>query len=182
MKKYLLSMIIVLGGIYAKAQGDIVITGSKPLSKKLTPQQVIDSIGKRFPDAKSIKYYSSKEDVANKGWNVTEEDNLHSNADVEYYTVSFKQEGMNFYGLYNQDGELLQTKIEHSVDDLPDTIKSSLKELGQKYPGYKVISKTYYLKENEASKKEYYEVVAQKGDTKKRLYYSTDGTLTKVKD
>ena len=183
MKKYLLITVVILlsCSFLAQAQDDVVITGSKKMSKKMTPQQVMDSLHKRFPDAESIKYFKGSADAAQKGWAITEEDNLASGDQLDYYTISFKQKGLNYYGLYDKDGHLLQSRVEESVSSLPEPIQNSLKQLSDSHPGYKVVSKTYYKNQNYSKNKEYYEVIAEKGKETKRLYYAPDGTLIKIK-
>jgi hypothetical protein len=181
MKKYLFSAILFMISIsfFANAQDEIVIKGSKKLTKEYTPQQVIDSLNKRFPDAKSVEVFQTKADAVNKGWTVTEEDNLSGDAD--YYTISFKNEGMKYYGLYDKEGNLLQSKVEEKVDQLPQAVVNSIRAISDKYPGYKVVSKTYYKNQNLTKSKEYYEVIAKKGNETKRLYYAPDGLLIKSK-
>ena len=182
MKQFLLAAVIVLAATAVHAQDDLVIKGTKKVTKKLTPQQVQDSLEKRFPDAKSVEYFknTSAQAVAN-GWTVTEEDNLPSDADIEYYTISFKRSNIKYYGLYNRNGELLQCKVQEEVEQLPEAIVTSLKNVGKDHPGYKVVSKTYYKNQNYNKSKEYYEIVAEKGKERKTLIYAPDGTLVKVK-
>jgi hypothetical protein len=182
MKKHLVLIITLVLPFMINAQDDeLVITGTKKINKKLTPQQVIDSLNKHFPNAKSVQYYQAPAEVTNKGWNITEEDNLDPDAEVDYYTISFKQEGLKYYGLYNKDGTLLKSKVEQSVDQLPEPIRASLKNLSAQYPGYKVTSKTYFKNQNYSKSKEYYEVVASNGKEVKRLVYAPDGTILKDK-
>jgi len=56
MKKLLVALLIVSGSLYASAQ-DLTIKGTKAITKELTPQQVVDSLHKHFPNAKAVKYY-----------------------------------------------------------------------------------------------------------------------------
>src|SRR5688572_4180393 len=135
MKRYLIALVIFALPFLSYAQ-DLVITGSKPVSKKYTPQEVIDSIQKRFPDANSVKYYKTDSATLKKGWAVTQQDALGSGYDVEYYTVSFKQEGLQYYGLYDQNGTLVEYKIQQKMDDLPEKVVTSLKALSKDHPGY----------------------------------------------
>jgi hypothetical protein len=182
MKKYLLLLAGVLGYAHSFSQDDaLVIQGTKKISKKLTPQQVVDSLNKKFPDAKSVDYYKVSADAVKNGWTVTEQDNLASGAEVDYYTISFKREDMKYYALFDQEGKLVMSKLEEKVAELPEPIKQSIASLQQQYPGYTVISKTYYKNLNHSKEKEYYEVIAQKEKTKKHLFYNMDGTLAKVK-
>jgi len=180
MKKYLIAQLIVLLPFLLFAQ-DLVIQGTKKVSKQYTPQQVVDSLNKRFPDAKSVQYYKGSAEAAERGWTVATEDNLDSHSDVDYYTISFKQEGLQYYGLYDQSGTLLECKIQQKVDQLPEPVVTSLKAIAKDYPGYKVVSKNYYKKQNYSKSKEYYEVTAKNGKEEKRFYYTADGELTKVK-
>lgn len=177
----LLTITMLLVGL-AHAQNDIVITGTKKVNKKSTPQQVVDSVNKRFPDATAVQYFQAPASGVTKGgWTVTEEDNLPEGESVDYYTVSFKRGSMQYYGLYAQDGTLIQSKTEEKLDKLPEPIRNSLKNLSESHPGYKVTSKNYFKKTNYSKSKEYYEVTATNGKETKKLYYSADGTILKVK-
>jgi len=182
MKKYLITPSVLLTALVLHAQQDLTITGTKQLTKEMTPQQVVDSLTKKFPNAKSVQYYQTPASGVDKGWNVTTEDNLPGGSDVDYYTVSFKSENLTYYALYSADGTLLKSKIEQTSTNLPEAIKTSLMNLSQQYPGYKMVSKTYYKDVNYSKSKEYYEIVAEKGDAKKTIYYAPDGTIVKMKD
>jgi hypothetical protein len=181
MKRFLLAQLIILLSLYSSAQEDLVIKGTKKVDKKYTPQQVIDSINKRFPDAKAVAYYETTPATIERGWTVTTEDNLNASADVDYYTVSFKQEGLQYYGLYDRNGQLLECKIQQKLDELPEPVVASLKAIAKDYPGYKVVEKNYFKQQNYSKHKEYYEVTAKNGDKVKKLYYKEDGTLIKMK-
>lgn len=180
MKKVLLAPLIVLFFLSSSAQ-DLVIKGSKKVDKKYTPQQVIDSINKQFPNAKAVTYYETTPQNIERGWSVTTEDNLEAGSDVDYYTVSFKQEGLQYYGLYDRNGQLLESKIQQKLQELPAPVVASLKAISKDYPGYKVVDKNYYKQLNYSKSKEYYEITAKKGDQVKKLYYKEDGTLIKMK-
>jgi len=184
MKKHLFLSVLFGVSFAVRAQGPqdaLIIKGTKKITEKLTPQQVIDSLHEHFPDAKAVKYYKAPAEVANKGWAISTEDNLDAGDDIDYYTLSFTSDNIQYYGLYNKEGELLSSRIVETMTHLPEPITSSLKTLGQLYPGYKVVAKTYYKRKNYSKNEEYYEVVAKKGNKKKTLYYLPDGTLTKVK-
>ncbi|MHA4844930.1 hypothetical protein ACX0G7_12235 [Flavitalea antarctica] len=181
MKKCILIMVALLPALMLFSQNDIVITGSKKITKELTPKQVIDSLNKKFPDAKSVEYFQAPASGVQNGWTITEEDNTTSSDEVDYYTISFKRDGLKYYGLYKKDGTLLQSKVEESVKTLPEPIQASIKTVSQDHPGYTIKKQTFYRNQNYAKTKEYYEIVAEKGKTVKRLYYQADGTLVKVK-
>ena len=184
MKKLLILTAMLLVSVIAlnaQSGSDKTITGVSKIKKEQTPQAVIDTLNKRFPDAKSIEYYKIPKDAAEKGWQITEQDNLEGD-EVDYYTISFKREDMKYYGLYNKDGKLLKSKVEAKVGTLPDPIVTSLKSLSAQYPGYKVTSKTYYKNQNYSKSEEYFEVIASNGKAKKTLIYDANGALVKVKD
>jgi hypothetical protein len=174
----LLFLIAISASLYA--QEDVVIQGTKKISKDATPHQVLDSLHKKFPDAQAVEYYEVPKGGVDRGWAVTKDDDFNSSG-AEYYTISFKKGNFHYYGLYKADGTLVESKTEESSAHLPDAIKNSLKTISNAYPGYTVISKTYYKQTDLEKSKEYYEIVAQKGDAKKTLYYSPDGKLIKVK-
>ena len=181
MKKYLIALTVVLASYVLNAQEDRVIKGTKPISKELTPQQVVDSLNKKFPNAQAVQYYQVPPGGADNGWAVTDEDKMMG-GDAEYYTISFKNEKMKYYALFERDGTLVESKMEETSTELPEAVKTSLMALSKQYPGYKLVSKTYYKTQNVKKSKEYYEVVAMKGSAKKTIYYSPDGTIVKVKD
>jgi hypothetical protein len=182
MKKYLLFVAIALLSMYARSQDDeLVIRGTKKISRDLTPQQVVDSLNKRFPNAKAIEYYKVPADAAARGWAISKENDLDANETIDYYTISFKRDDLKYYGLFNANGKLIRSKMEESVDKLPDPVKFSVQSLSTQHPGWKVISKKYFRNHSESSQKEYYEVIAQKGDEKRSLYYQEDGTLIDFK-
>jgi hypothetical protein len=164
-----------------RAQDEFVLKGTKQISKDLTPHQVIDSLHKNFPDAQAARYYKTAPDGINNGWAVTKDDNLHVRTDIDYYTISFKRDNMQYYGLYQGDGTLLESKIQEDSAHLPDAVKNALQKISEKYPGYKVVSKTYYKKTDFWESKEYFEIVTQKGKAKKTFYYTPSGELVKVK-
>lgn len=182
MKKYLFLLTAFALFSSASAQDDeIVIHGTSKINKNLAPKVVVDSLNKTFPNAKAVQYYKTPKDAAKNGWTVTEDNELGADDDIEYYTISFTRDNLKYYGLYKANGELVSSRMRQDVNKLPDPIRSSLKALDAQYPGYKVLSKTYYKNTNHSQKKEYYEVIAEKGKDKKRLFYRADGTLIKVK-
>jgi len=182
MKKSLFLLLAIAWCSQLFAQDDdIVIRGTTKVSKNLAPKVVIDSLNKKFPNAKAVQYYKTPADAAKKGWTITTENDLDPSDEIEYYTISFTRDNMKYYGLYKANGELVTSKLSQSVKTLPTAIQTSLKSLSTQYPGYKVVSKTYYKNTNYNKHKEHYEIIAQKGKEKKRLYYDADGTLVKVK-
>ena len=164
MKKNLLGrqlVILLLFPFFSYTQ-DLVIKGTKEITKQFTPKQVIDSLQKTFPNANTVKYYKGDVEATQKGWAITKEDELDSDASIDYYTISFKQEGLQYYGLYDQEGTLLEYKIQQKMDQLPDKVVTSLKSLAKDYPGYKVVAKDFYMMKNNSKSKEYYQVTAKK--------------------
>lgn len=147
----------------------------------MTPQQVLDSLHRHFPNAQAVKYYKGTEEVTQRGWSVSTEDNLTPGASVDYYTIAFKNEGLQYYGLYQADGTLVECKMQQKLDELPTPVVTSLKAIAKDYPGYKVTAKNYYKKQNYSKSNEYYEITASNGKSQKRFYYAEDGTLIKTK-
>ena len=179
MKKFLTAVLIGTVSFYASAQ-DVTIKGTKPINKDLTPQQVVDSLNKRFPNAQAVQYFQATPEMAAKGWAISMEDNM-GEATADYYTISFKQEGLQYYGLYDAKGTLLECKIQQKEAQLPEAVIASLKAIKKDYPGYKVVSKSYYKQQDYSKTKEYYQVTASDGKETKVFYYSADGTLQKIK-
>jgi hypothetical protein len=181
MMKYFLTGMLAIMYLFTAAQQVVKVTGTKKISKKLTPQQVIDSLHARFPDARAVTYYKMPANAVAKGWSVTIEDELDADAVVDYYTIKFKRNDFQYYGLYKPDGTLVMSKYQETITHIPDTIKSSLEKLGEKYPGYRIALKTYYKSTNLSKSKEYYEFTAYNGKKIKKVYYDADGFLIRVK-
>lgn len=181
MMKYFLTGMLAIMYFFTAAQELVKVSGTKKISKKLTPKQVIDSLHARFPNARAVTYYKMPADAVAKGWSVTIEDELDADAEVDYYTIKFKRNDFQYYGLYKPDGTLVMSKYQETVTHIPDTIKSSLEKLGEKYPGYRIAMKTYYKSTNFSKSKEYYEFIAYNGKKIKKVYYDADGFLIRVK-
>jgi hypothetical protein len=162
MKKVLIMAIIVAIAYVSSAQtaGERTVKGSKVISKDSTPQQVIDTLRKRFPNAEAVHYYQTSAAVAN-GWAVSTEDNLAQGADVNYYTIKFKRKDFQYYGLFEADGTLVKSEYQLVDVALPDPVVATLKKLGaEKYKGYMIISKNYWKQVDHKKNKEYYVIRA----------------------
>jgi hypothetical protein len=181
MMKYLLAVLPAMMFLCTTAQQVVKVSGTKKITKKMTPQQVIDSLHARFPDAKAVTYYKMPADAVARGWTVTLEDDLDAEAEVDYYTIKFKRNDFQYYGLYKSDGTLVMSKYQEAIRHIPDTIRNSLMKLGEKYPGYRIATKTYYKNTQYTKTKEYYEFVAYNGKNLKKVYYDQDGALIRVK-
>lgn len=181
MKKNALFIFLVLMYQFSIAQDDLVITGTNKISKDLTPKQIIDSLEARFPNAKAVAYYKIPHDAAAKGWAINVEDNIEGENDLDYYTLKFKNNDFQYYGLYKPDGTLVMSKYKETVKNVPEPIKTSLQLLSKQYPGYKLSSKTYFKNTNYNSSKEYYEFIASNGKDTKKVVYNGEGELIKFK-
>jgi len=167
----------------ARSQDEsVIIRGSTKVSKKMTPQQVVDSLNARFPNAQAVRYFKIPPDAVQKGWTITKEDNLSPDYSIDYYTITFRRDDLKYYGLFAADGRLIRSKQEQTANQLPESVKFSIKALGEQYPGHKVISKKYFRNLDASSEEEYYEVIVKKDGKKKSLYYKPDGTLLALKD
>ena len=173
--------ILTLISLLTQAQDEIVLKGTKKITKKLTPQQVIDSLEARFPNAKSVNYYKGGAEAAKNGWDVTAEDDLGADAEITYYTLSFKRDDFKYYGLYKADGTLLRSKSEETDVALPEAVVKSIKSIASQYRGYKVTSKTHFKRYDHTKNTEHYEIIAKKGKETKKLLFAPDGTLQSVK-
>ena len=182
MKPLLFVIAAAVAALEARSQDEaVIIRASTKLDKNMTSQQVIDSLNARFPNAHAVKYFKIPPDAVNKGWTVSKDDNLGTHETIDYYTVTFKRDGFNYYALFRADGTLVRSKHEENIDQLPDAVKFSIKSLQDQHPGYKIVSKKYFRNINGSTDEEFYEVIAQKGDEKKSLYYKADGTLLEIK-
>jgi len=186
MKKQLIFALALFISAFAFAQkDDIVIQASKKTTKELTPTQIIDSLNKLFPDAKSLEYYETPARAVNNGWAVTEEDNLPSGEEVQYYTVSFKRSDFQYYALFRADGLLVMSKFQEKETLLPEAVKTSLLNLkNTDYKDYILYSKDYFKEVNQGKQKEYYQVVAVNKTNekdKKTVILDPTGKVLKVK-
>jgi hypothetical protein len=182
MKKYLL-FIFLITSLYTMAQdNELVIKASKKTTKELTPKQIIDSLEKRFPNARAVQYYKTPKAGVRNGWEITEDDELESDRDLDHYTLSFTDNKIKYYGLYRADGSLVMSKLDQSAATLPAAVKESLKQLaGSDYKNWKLVSSSYHKRINHQKNKTYYEVTAVKGSEQKTIYLAPDGTVIKKK-
>jgi len=185
MKKYLLFATALLLSIAVNAQNEMVISGSKPTTMEATPKQIIDSLNKRFPNAKSIHYYETPATAAKNGWSVSQEGDINLGSEVEYYTLSFKRSDFQYYALYKADGTLVSAKYQETEANLPESVTTAIKQLGANdYKDYKLYSKKYFKQVNQGKMKEYYEITGiSKSDnkTKKVITMDPTGKVIKVK-
>lgn len=183
MKKYIMLLAVIALGKLAYSQTEkVILDGSAKINRKSTPGQVIDSFTRIFPDAKSIKYYRTPADIAVKGWSVVKQQDLQPGGPGDYYTISFKKSKIQYYGLFASDGGLVKTRMRQKVTDLPGPIRESLKTLDQVFPGYRVVSGTYYKSIDPIKgQKEHYEVLVQKGWESMILIYEDNGKLLNAK-
>jgi hypothetical protein len=183
MKKLLLLSATLVSSAIAFAQNDIVITGTRKVTEEVAPKAVVDSLHKRFPDAKAVEYFKVDSNVIKRGWTVTEEDNLSSDATIDRYTISFKRDNMKYYGLYKADGTLIMSKMEETDAVLPEPVKATLLKMKEEaqYKDWKMQSKKFFHNVNYDKSKAYYEIVATRGSDSKKVYVAPDGTLIKVK-
>lgn len=171
--------------MYAQTLDETVVAASRKTTKELTPQQVIDSLEHRFPNAKSVEYFQTTGKDAKNGWTVTEQEEASLNTEINYYTISFNRDDFQYYALYDPKGVLVSYKYQQKVTTLPPAIISTIKNLsGEKYKEYNILSETYYKSKNYNKSNEYYEIKAvHKTDpkNKKTLIFSPDGKLIKMK-
>jgi len=161
----------------------VVITGTK-VSSTETPQEVINGLKQKFPDAKAVEYYKvPKGGVSANGWQVTEQDNMGSGDEIDKYSVKFKKGSVKYYALYDADGTLLQSRYEDVNATLPEPVKESLLNLAKQpeYTNYRLKSKKHYHVINGKDNHNYYVVEASDGTNNKTLYYSEDGKIIKAK-
>jgi len=164
---------------------DIVIQGSNKIPMKLTPKEVIDSLKKRFPNAKAVQFYKTTPQTIKNGWVVNQEDNMTSTSELDSYTLSFTRDDFQYYALFDAHGKLLMSKYEEYDASVPQAVKTALiNHVGKNYKDYQVTSKNYYKRVNNDNHKEYYEVKAvnkkNKNDTK-MFRVAPDGTILKSK-
>src|SRR4051794_32364642 len=172
MKKYVLSLLMALPAVVLYSQDDLVIKGTKQITEKQTPQQVLDSLHARFPNAEAVKYYEEKGADAARGWEISKDDNTSFDHSMSYYTLSFNSDGLKYYGLYEPDGKLVESKMEEKVENLPQPVQDAFNSIAKTRPGWTVVSKTAFKKQNHANSSEHYEVVAEKGEARKVLTFS----------
>ena len=185
MKKLLMvTLIVAISTVSFGQSSGPTIQGSKMITKDSTPQQVIDTLKKRFPNAEALEYYKTSAAVAN-GWSVSAEDQGQSSADMQYYTIKFKRHDFQYYALFEPDGTLVKSEFQQKDVELPEAVKASLLKLkAEKYPDYQMITKDYFKYENYDMHKDYYEITAVKiSDTnqKKVVVVDPTGKIIKVK-
>ena len=172
MKKFLLvTLVVAVSAVSFGQTAGSTIKASKMTTKDSTPQQVIDTLKKRFPNAEAVQYYETSAAAAN-GWTVSAEDQSHSSDNAEYYTIKFKRQDFQYYALFEANGTLVKSEFQQINVELPEAVKASLLKLkADKYPDYQMITKNYLKYENYDMHKDYYEITAVN---------TTDAKQTKV--
>ena len=170
-----------LASLFAQTPA-VTITGTKVATTE-TPQEVINGVKQKFPDAKAVEYYKvPKGGVSANGWQVTSDDNMGSGDEIEKYSVKFKQGSVKYYALYDKDGTLLQSRYEDNNATLPEPVKESLLNLGKQpeYLDYRLKTKKHYKVINGKDNHNYFVVEASDGKNTKTLYYTEDGKIIKA--
>ena len=185
MKKLLIVALIVAISIVSFGQtAGVTIKASKMITKDSTPQQVIDTLKKRFPNAEAVQYYETSAAAAN-GWAVSAEDQIQSGAEVDYYTIKFKRSDFQYYGLFKSDGTLVKSEFQQKDVELPEAVKASLLKLkADKYPDYLLQTKDYFKYEDYDKHKDYYVITAVKisdSTQKKIVVVDPSGKIIKEK-
>ena len=183
MKKFWLIASLFITSLSVSAQEDTatVLKASRQITKELTPQQIIDSLHKRFPNAQAVQYYKMPKEGVENGWQVTEGD--LGGQDIEYYVLKFKNDKINYYGLYQADGTLVMSQLDQKEAALPEPVKTTLKNMAATdYKGWTLRSSSYHKTIDYNKNNTYYEVTAAKGDDRKILIMSADGKVIKQKD
>jgi len=185
MKQYFFLSLLLCSAVFIHAQeNSIVIKGSNQISKELTPKQIVDSLKGRFPNAEAVKYYKTPASTIEAGWNITSEDNMDANSELDTYTIVFKNDKLQYYALFDKDGHLLMEEHEETNAALPDVVSNAVKTLAKedKYKNYKLLDKKYYKQTNYNKSKEYYEIIGvSKTNAKdiKKIKVAPDGTILK---
>ena len=186
MKKFLmLTLIVTVSAVsFGQTSGELTIKGSKTVTEESTPQQVIDTLKKRFPNAEAVHYYKTSTATAN-GWAVSSEDGLVHGDAPEYYTIKFKREDFQYYALFEANGTLVKSEFQQKDVELPEAVKASLLKLkAEKYPDYQLLTKDYFKYEDYDMHKDYYEITAVKisdNTQKKVVVVDPTGKIIKEK-
>jgi len=186
MKKLLMAVFTIAMYTISFGQnaGEHTIKGSKMVSKDSTPQQVIDTLKKRFPNAEAVQYYQTSASTAN-GWAVSVDDRMPASDVPEYYTIKFKRQDFQYYALFEADGRLVKSEFQQVNVELPEAVKASLLKLkADKYPDYELMTKDYFKYENYDMHKEYYEIKAVKTSDRneiKTVIVDPSGKILSVK-
>src|SRR5829696_4773498 len=183
MKKFFsLLTVLFLISTYVSAQDDpMVIKASRKITKELTPQEIIDSLHKKFPNATAVQYYKTPAEGLANGWQISEHDDM-AGKDLDYYTLRFKNDKVKYYGLYEADGTLVKSKLDQSKATLPEAVQTTLKSMAATdYKGWKLLSSSYHKTVDYKKHNTYYEVTAAKGEERKVLTMSPDGKVIKEK-
>jgi hypothetical protein len=186
MKKFL--MVALIAGmstvLFGQTAGELSIKASKMVTKETTPQQVIDTLKKRFPNAEAVQYYQTSAAAAN-GWAVSTDDRMPASDVPDYYTIKFKRDDFQYYALFEANGTLVKSEFQQMDVELPEAVKASLLKLkAEKYPDYQLMTKNYFKFEDYDMHKEYYEITAVKtsdANQKKIVIVDPSGKIIKEK-
>jgi hypothetical protein len=184
MKNFVLLILFMCCVCLANAQDEekeVVIHASTKIPIEATPKHIIDSLKKRFPNARAVQYYKTNAAAAKAGWKIEEENDMAFADDLDAYTISFKRNDFQYYALFDADGTLLKSKYQENGAKLPAAVKASLQHLaGDNAKNYTVVSRTYFKRVDHKWQREYYEVTAVNNKDKKdrkTITVASDGTI-----
>jgi hypothetical protein len=166
-------------GLYAQEK-NVFSLDAKKISQTETPVTVLQAVSADFPASEVIDYYLYDDNLVSSEWVVTEDDKMQPDTNLDYYSVLIKgKDGGYAYGLYDKNGKLMSMKLIAENFALPPAVASAATT--GKYAGYKVKSDKFVRIVHRKTDKEYLEVLVEKGNDVKKLYFSPDGKLIKAK-
>ncbi len=171
MKNLILIMALNVAALTSSAQ--IAKVALKPTDKAATPQVVLDSIKKAFPQP--ISQTLSKITAQNYGkeWDV-EISPASAEESPLYYEVFIHNKSGRYTAIYNKDGNLLKMKQIFKDAALPEPVNQTLQA---KYSDWKLLSKEERVSNDGKRAFLEYKVLLKKGPIKKAVYFDESGKV-----
>lgn len=171
MKKLILIMALSLATLASSAQ--IAKVALKPSEKGHTPQVVLDSIKKAFPQPISQTLSTITAQNYGKEWEV---DISPASAEESplYYQVFIHNKTGRYTAIYNKDGNLLKMKQIFMNPTLPEEVNKTLQS---KYGDWKLVKTEERLSNDGHRAYTEYKVLLKKGPVKKAVYLDETGRV-----
>jgi hypothetical protein len=171
MKKLILIMALNVAALASSAQ--IAKVALKPTNNSKTPQVVLDSIKKAFPEPISQTLSTITAQNYGKQWDVEISPASEEESPL-YYQVFIHNKTGRYTAIYDKNGNLLKMKQTLKNISLPEAVNQTIQS---KYNGWSLLDKEERIENNGKKASTEYKVLLKKGLIKKAVYFDDNGKV-----
>ncbi|NMM48143.1 hypothetical protein [Marinigracilibium pacificum] len=181
MKKLLTIIFSLLVMVVYGQNTQSIMINAEEVPEGNTPEHIVAAVKRDFPNSQVVSYHLARADHINTHWTLEEDHYMMDEEGPDHYTVKLESpnDDSYIYALYDKDGKLIESKVFTEQFPLPQDIVNQA--TSGKFEGYTIVSDEFYRVKRHDHGKEYIQVNIEKGKKHKKLFFSTDGNLMKVK-